>query len=335
VLSYRHAYHAGNHADVLKHVVWVRLLRSLTRKEKPLWVIDTHAGAGAYALAHDYAAKLAEYKTGIARLWSRNDLPELVADYVREVKRANPDGALSTYPGSPQLAWQLARAHDPLRFFELHGTDANALQQRFGRAIQRSGRPGAAAATGHASQGHAIRALERPRGAVKGPRNARAAAARVFGPSSGATGERRVAVVHGDGFAGLKALLPPPSRRGLVLIDPSYELGSDYRAVRDALADALERFATGTYAVWYPQLRRREAERLPEQLRRLARGDWLDVSLQVKTPPSEGYGLYGSGMFVFNPPWRLETDLHATMPALAGVLSQDDAARFAIAFRQT
>jgi len=281
MLSYRHGFHAGNHADVLKHVVWVQLLLRLTRKEKPLWVIDTHAGAGTYALAHGFAAKLAEYETGIARLWSRNDLPAPLADYVREVKRANPNGRLSIYPGSPQIASQLAREQDRLRFFELHGNEAKALQQHFAGA------------------------------------------------------GRRVTAAAGDGFAALKALLPPPSRRGLVLIDTSYEVKSDYAAVRDAVADALARFATGTYAVWYPLLERREAERLPAQLQRLARGDWLDVSLRVKTAAPDRFGLNGSGVFVFNPPWHLESDLRDAMPALVAALGQDGDARFTLAYRQS
>jgi 23S rRNA (adenine2030-N6)-methyltransferase len=148
-------------------------------------------------------------------------------------------------------------------------------------------------------------------------------------------GGRRVSVTAGDGNAGLKAVIPPPSRRGLVLIDPSYEVVADYRSVVLTMRDALQRFATGTYAVWYPQLARREAERLPGQLLRLAGGDWLDVSLQVKAPAADGFGLHGSGVFVFNPPWRLAEDLRAAMPYLAEVLAQDAQARFSLDSRQS
>jgi len=281
MLSYRHGFHAGNHADVLKHFVLVQLLRHLTRKDKPLWVIDTHAGAGCYSLEEGYATKNAEFENGIGRLWTRQDLPAPLADYVEQVRNVNPDGVLRNYPGSPQFALQLTREQDRLRFFELHTNESKALDEYF-------------------------------RGAG-----------------------RRVAVVAGDGFAGLKAVLPPPSRRGLALIDPSYENKSDYRAVLVAMDDALQRFATGTYAVWYPQVQRRESENLPEQLRRLAGSDWLHLSLTVVTPAADGFGLHGSGMFVINPPWNLETQLRAAMPKLVEALGQDDHAAFSLQFQQT
>jgi 23S rRNA (adenine2030-N6)-methyltransferase len=281
MLSYRHGFHAGNHADVLKHVVFVLLLEALTKKDKPLWVVDTHAGAGSYSLETGYAARNAEYESGIARLWSRADLPSALTAYVREVRAANPDGSLRIYPGSPLIALQLTREQDRLRLFERHTNESKALQQNM----------------------------------------------------SG--GGRRVAIVAGDGFAGLKSVLPPPSRRGLVLIDPSYEEASDYRAVQATLRDALQRFATGTYAVWYPQLTRREAEALPGQLRRVAAGDWLDVALSVKAPATDGFGLHGSGMFIVNPPWNLEARLGEAMPALVEVLGQDPFAGFKLEFRQS
>jgi len=281
VLSYRHGFHAGNHADVLKHVVLVQLLRQLTKKDKPLWVIDTHAGAGSYSLEQGFAVKRSEFADGIGRLWARRDLPPALADYVDQVRAANPDGALRVYPGSPQIALQVTRAQDRLRLFELHGNECRALQEHFAGA------------------------------------------------------GRRVAVVAGDGFKGLTAVLPPPSRRGLVLIDPSYEVAEDYRAVRAAMRDALARFATGTYAVWYPQLQRRESESLPAELQRIATGDWLHAWLRVKAPAADGFGLHGSGLFLFNPPWNLETALRPVMPVLADVLGQDRHAAFGLTFRQT
>jgi 23S rRNA (adenine2030-N6)-methyltransferase len=281
LLSYRHGFHAGNDADVLKHVVLVQLLLHLTKKETPLWVVDTHAGAGIYSLEHGYAARNAEFRNGIGRLWTRGDLPEPVARYVDEVRRVNPDGVLRNYPGSPQLALQLTRAQDRLRLFELHGNEGRALEAQFRDA------------------------------------------------------GRRVAVIAGDGFAGLKAVLPPPSRRALALIDPSYETRSDYHDVRAAVEDAQKRFATGTYAVWYPQLQRRESENLPGQLQRLAIGDWLHASLSVCAPSPDGFGLHGSGMFVFNPPWRLEASLREALPALVAALGRDPHANFDLQFRQT
>ena len=281
MLSYRHGFHAGNHADVLKHVVLVQVLKHLLRKDKPVWVIDTHAGAGAYSLEAGYAARNAEFANGVGRLWQRHDLPAPVREYLQQVRAMNPDGVLRHYPGSPQIALQMMRPNDRLRCFELHTTESRVLQEHFRDA------------------------------------------------------GRRVAVVAGDGFAGLKSVLPPPSRRGLVLIDPSYEVKEHYRDLRTALRDALERFATGTYAVWYPLLQRREAEHLPAELQRLAPGDWLRVSLTVAAPATDGFGMHGSGMFVLNPPWNLEATLREAMPALVAALGQDGDAAFDLAFRQS
>ena len=276
MLSYRHGFHAGMHADVLKHVVLVYLLRYLTQKDKPLWFIDTHAGAAAYALDEGYATKNAEYESGIGRLWAREDLPQPVADYVGQVRALNPDDALRRYPGSPQLALQLLRKQDRLRMFELHSAESQLLQQYF-----RDDAP-------------------------------------------------RAIVQAGDGFAGLQAVLPPPSRRALVLIDPSYEDKRDYRHVLAALRDAHKRFRAGVYAVWYPQVQRRESRQFPEQLKQLQDQDWLHVTLTVKKPVASGYGLHGSGMFILNPPWLLPKALDLAMPYLARVLAQDAAAGFSV-----
>ena len=281
MLSYRHGFHAGNHADVLKHVALVALLRILTRKDKPLVVIDTHAGAGLYSLEQGFAVKIAEFRDGIARIWERNDLPAPVADYLDQVRAVNSDGVLRQYPGSPRIALGVLRPQDRLRLFELHSTEGPILAQQFAKDA------------------------------------------------------RRVTVTTGDGFAGLKAVLPPPSRRGLVLIDPSYELASDYRAVVDALRDGMKRFATGTYAVWYPLLQRRESIELPDKLRKATSVDWLDVALQVKAPLPEGRGLHGSGLFVVNPPWTFSEQMRGVMPWLTRALAQDATAGFRLDARET
>lgn len=291
MFSYRHAFHAGNHADVLKHVVLIQLLRYLGQKDKPYMYIDTHAGAGVYALDTGAAAKSREYESGIARLWGRTDLPPAVADYVELVKAMNPGGKMLYYPGSPYCADRIARDQDRIRLFELHPSDSRILEENF-------------------------RKRERRREAVEGER-------------SGARG-KRVMMHKADGFAGLKALLPPPSRRGLVLIDPPYEVKDDYRHVRDTLSDALTRFSGGIYAVWYPVLQRMEARQLPERLKKLPGKDWLHVTLTVGLPAPDGFGLKGSGMFILNPPWTLEPLLRETMPFLKQVLAQDEGARFSI-----
>lgn len=131
MLSYRHAFHAGNHADVLKHFIQVLLLRYLAQKDKPFWYIDTHAGAGCYALDSGYATQNAEYESGIARLWDCDNLPIQLADYVAIVKRINPEGQLKLYPGSPLIAHELLRSQDSIRLYELHPSDSEILQENF------------------------------------------------------------------------------------------------------------------------------------------------------------------------------------------------------------
>lgn len=290
MLSYRHAFHAGNHADVLKHVITIALLQYLGQKETPVMYADTHAGAGLYALDSNYASKNAEYETGIGKLWGRKDLPAPLAHYVDLIKSLNPSGKLRYYPGSPYCADQVMRAQDRLRLFELHPSDSKILQDNF-------------------------RKLEAH------------AAAQGQHPSGRGT---RVLIHKGDGFVGLKALLPPPSRRGLILIDPPYEDKGDYRRVQETLQDALTRFATGTYAVWYPVLQRVESRQLPERLKRLNAGSWLNVTLTISTPSPDGFGLYSSGMFILNPPWTLEPMLRELMPWLGKVLGVDSGAGFTL-----
>jgi 23S rRNA (adenine2030-N6)-methyltransferase len=280
MFSYRHGFHAGHHADVLKHLVLVQMLTYLTAKETPLWFVDTHAGAGAYSLESAFARKLGEFKDGIGRLWGRSDLPPGLAEYLIQVRALNPDGALRNYPGSPQIALQMLRPQDRLQLFELHSTESEVLKKYFAKA------------------------------------------------------GRRVSVQAVDGFAGLKAVLPPPSRRGLVLIDPSYEDKADYRNVVAAVRDALRRFATGSYAVWYPQVQRKESKELPGQLQQLAGNDWLHVSLKVMAPARDGLGLHGSGVFVFNPPWKLAAALRPAMPVLVKLLGQDNKASYGLQGRQ-
>ncbi len=290
MLSYRHAFHAGNHADVLKHVVTMQLLSYLGQKDTPCMYIDTHAGAGLYALDAAYATKNAEFETGIARLWERKDLPAPLAEYVNLIKSLNPSGKLRYYPGSPYCADQVLREQDRLRLFELHPADSKILAENFRKV-----------------EAHAAAQGQRP-----------------------STRGTRVMIQRGDGFLGLKALLPPPSRRGLVLIDPPYEDKGDYKRVKDTLQDALVRFATGTYAVWYPVLQRMESRQLPDKLKRLTANGWLNVTLTISTPSPDGFGLHSSGMFVINPPYTLEPMLRELMPFLVGALGRDAGATFTL-----
>ena len=276
MLSYRHAFHAGNHADVLKHFVLDQVLTYFTQKDKPFWYIDTHAGAGLYELTKGYALQNAEFESGIARLTSRLDLPEPVAAYLEIIKSLNLNNVLNLYPGSPMVAKAHLRADDKMRLFELHPSDCKLLIENF-----------------------------------KGD-------------------GKQVKIEVSDGFLGLKSLLPPPSKRAVVLIDPPYEEKQDYQRVVDCVKDSLARFATGTYMVWYPLLQRPEPIQMLEKLKRLEVENWLNVSITVQVPSDEGFGMFGSGLFIINPPWTLPKILDETLPYLTSLLAKDDSAEYSL-----
>jgi len=273
MLAYRHAFHAGNHADVLKHTTLALVLRYMNQKDKPYRLIDTHAGAGGYSLEGRFAQKKGEFEQGIGRLWGRDDLPAAVADYVALVRQFNPEGGLKQYPGSPAVAQMLLRAQDQLRMFELHPTDHRILASYLGE--------------------------------VKGAE-----------------------VYDKDGFDGLKGQVPPSTKRGVVLMDPSYEGHSDYSRVIVSLRDALTRFVDGVYVVWYPQVSKLEAAQLPKRLEALAPKGWLHARLTVQQPDQQGFGLAGSGMFIINPPFTLHDELLVVLPYLTEVLGQYDGANY-------
>jgi 23S rRNA (adenine2030-N6)-methyltransferase len=314
MFSYRHAFHAGNHADVLKHTVLLVILRHLLKKDTALTVFDTHAGAGLYRLDGDYAATSGEAGNGFLRLIAALDsatapvqksqivaksdatfrlttdaLAPALQDYLALVASFNSAGSHKVYPGSPFIVQRLLGERDKLKVFEIHPTDAKTLSAN-------------------------IAQLE---------------------------AGRQVAVLREDGFEGLKKFLPPPARRALVLCDPSYEIKSDYARVVALVADALMRFATGTYAVWYPIIPRAEAHDVPRKLKTLASKagkPWLNATLTVKssklTSDEAGEvirpGLPASGMFVINPPHTLKAALQPALPQLAKMLGQDQHAAFTL-----
>jgi len=146
----------------------------------------------------------------------------------------------------------------------------------------------------------------------------------------GARTLKQTTLFASDGFAGLKAHVPPPSRRAIVLIDPSYEDKKDYRRVVDTVKDAMQRFPTGCYAVWYPLVQRREAIELPRQLEKLGAKTWLNATITVHRASPDGLGLHGSGMFVINPPWTLAASMKEALPWLSNQLGQDDRAGFTV-----
>ena len=322
MFSYRHAFHAGNHADVLKHATLIAILNHMLEKDAALTVIDTHAGAGLYRLDGDYAQTSGESVDGVKKLIEGKkillsgvniaslatktvaksapkttpapppapvDLAPLLQNYLDVIAEFNKGGSSRVYPGSPFMMAQLLRDHDKLKLFELHPTDAKTL------------------------------------------------AANIAQLNAG----RKIAVLAQDGFEGVKKFLPPPSRRALLLCDPSYEMKDDYARVVAMVSDALTRFATGTYAVWYPIIPRPEAHDLPKKLKTLATRlgkSWLHATLTVKssklTTDADGEtvrpGLPASGMFIINPPFTLKPALALALPQMVQLLGQDKNAAFGL-----
>jgi 23S rRNA (adenine2030-N6)-methyltransferase len=285
VLSYRHAFHAGNHADVLKHVVLAACLEYLGRKPTPYLYVDTHAGPGSYRLEAGYAARNREWVDGVARLGAAASAaggaapPAAVAGYLAAVAAFRARRGADAYPGSPAIALDRLRPADAARLFELHPTDFPLLA--------------------------------------------------VF-----AAGDGRCVVRREDGLVALPLLLPPPSRRGLILVDPSYEVKTEYASVVEAVAAGLRRFATGVYLVWYPLLAREEARALPGRLLALAPGTVARIELSVAAPSADGFGMPGSGLVAFNPPWTLRAELEAVLPYLARTLGAGGEAGWRLDWRE-
>jgi 23S rRNA (adenine2030-N6)-methyltransferase len=268
LLSYRHAFHAGNFADVLKHVVLVEILRHLVRKAGGFHYIDTHAGAGLYDLKSARSGKLQEYRGGIGKL-SVERVPEL-APYLAIVGQVNEPGALDYYPGSPLFARHFLRPVDRAWLYELHSADFALLGQRF-------------------------------------------------------AGDDRVRVMQADGFKGLLSLLPPVSRRALVLMDPAYEVKADYEQVFASLSKAHEKFSTGIYALWYPVVDRSRIDELEKKFAASGMRKIQRFELGIRADGSAD-GLTAAGMIVINPPWTLLATMAQLLPRLVDCLScRDDA----------
>ena len=282
-MNYRHAYHAGNFADVLKHSVLFALIQALQAKSTPFAFIDTHAGSGCYALDSHEASKTGEYKDGIVRLLfpdlrkpgdkpskSQSDaLPALLRHWLDAVLAIpGNDQGLKLYPGSPLLVARMLRADDSAQLCELHPEEATLLRELF--------------------------------------RN-----------------DTNVHVHTRNGYEALKALLPPPEKRGLVLIDPPYEAQeAEYRVIEAALKAALLRWPTGMYAVWYPIKRRSQVQPFLRWLQHCGAKRVLRAELLLH-PDDSPLRLNGSGMAIINAPWNLEQTLRAPLAAMARLLAQE------------
>ncbi len=274
MLSYRHSFHAGNFADVLKHTVQTLIIEALKQKPKAFVYYDTHAGAGKYSLFNKYSRKNAEYKEGIEKIWQLPNPPQEITTYLTLIKELNPNGVLQLYPGSPLVAHSLMPKQNRLELSELHPTDYLLLEQEFSHL-------------------------------------------------------RSINVVQKDGYKHLNSKLPPIQRRGLVLIDPPYELKNEYHDVIKNIKQAHKRFATGIYAIWYPVVSRHNTERFINQFKNAGIKNILRIELNIKQDSNE-HGMTGTGMIIINPPWKLAQQMHNLMPWLLENLKQDNHANFKI-----
>lgn len=265
MLSYRHAFHAGNFADVLKHSVLSLVLEYMCRKEKAYYYIDSHSGAGMYSLEDESAQKTGEYKAGIAKLISLNSFPEALNPYLELIKSINNEKELTLYPGSPAIAKAYSRRQDSAHLFELHPTDINYLTDYCARWNK-----------SHVNQK--------------------------------------------DGYQGVLSLLPPPNRRGVVLIDPPYELKEDYKKAVNTIIKGYKKFATGTYILWYPVVKRSFINQMQEQFTNSPIKNVLQVEY-CQAEDTEEYGMTGTGLFIVNPPWTLEKQMNEVLPFLKETLS--------------
>jgi 23S rRNA (adenine2030-N6)-methyltransferase len=264
MLSYRHGFHAGNHADVLKHSVLIHCIQHFLKKPKPFLYVDTHSGAGRYALNKGFALKNREFEQGVDRLRGTKQLPPILADYAEVLQGIASNAQENTYPGSPIIAAHLLRANDQLRLHELHSSDYELLNAEF-------------------------------------------------------FSDKRATVIKKDGFRGLIKAFPPPARRAIALIDPSYEIERDYVAVPLAIDDALFKFPSATILIWYPMLPGDPHLYLKEQLLAQGHSSWLWV--ENKTGNCKK-GMYGSGMWVINPPWTLPQAITESS-SISKILSDD------------
>ena len=269
-MNYRHIYHAGNFADVLKHAVLARLIVYLQQKDKAFRVIDTHAGIGLYDLSSTEAQKTGEWQDGIGKLMAAalpEDVTAWLAPYLDAVRALNPEGGVKLYPGSPKLTRMLMREQDRLSAMELHPADCETLRDLF-------------------------------------------------------EGDYHVRVTELDGWLSLGAHMPPKEKRGIVLVDPPFEIEGEYERLVDGLVKAYRRFPGGTYCLWYPLKKGAPIKDFHEALKQTEIPKMLCAELSVRSD-RETTGLSGSGLIIVNPPYTLHDELKTILPVLKSLLAQD------------
>ncbi len=267
MLSYRHGFHAGNHADVFKHTVQWLLLSHFKKKAKPFVYIDTHSGAGRYDLTSEVANKTKEYKGGVQQVVSLDCACELLKPYLDFVQQY---WTQNQYPGSPEIAAQVSRDNDKLILIEKHNSEIDVLRRNYHR-------------------------------------------------------DPRIAVHHRDGNEALVALCPPPIKRGVVLMDPAYELKTDYQDAAVTIARAHKKWSNGTFAIWYPLLAvdKDQDAFMSDAFSSESYQSVLKVSLSVEAQ-KQSFGMHGSVMIIVNPPWQLDEQLETVSKELLRLLQTTD-----------
>ena len=274
-MNYRHHFHAGNFADVMKHSLLMGLLAALKKKDTAFCFIDTHAGAGIYDLHAGQAQKTGEYQQGIARLDDHRGAPPMVAEYLQGVLACQAAGARSSYPGSPWLGVRRLRPQDRAVFMDVQHAEAASLRHHF-------------------------------------------------------KDDARVSVHERSAYEGLKALIPPKEKRGLVLIDPPYELERDaYPQVVRLITEAHAKWPTGMFAVWFPIKQRAPIVRFYRELMNSGIPKLLTLELLVQ-PDDNALGLNGTGLLVVNPPWGFDDAARQTLDWLVTRLSDHPGRRTAV-----
>ncbi|MCV0424497.1 MAG: 23S rRNA (adenine(2030)-N(6))-methyltransferase RlmJ [Roseibium sp.] len=276
-MNYRHAYHAGNIGDVLKHAVLARLILYFQRKDKAFRVIDTHAGIGQYDLSSEETQKTGEWQLGIGKVM-KSEIPPSVAHLLEPwlgvVREMNPDGSLKLYPGSPALARRMMRKQDRLTLTELHPSDFQALSDLF-------------------------------------------------------EGDHQVKTIHLDGWLAVGSFLPPKEKRGIVLIDPAFEVRDEFDRMTDAIVKGWKKWSGGTYALWYPMKDSRAIRRMHETFAEAGLRDVLTLELNVgKSGPDTR--MLGSGMTLVNPSFTLADEMRQILPWLCDVLHQGPGASWQV-----
>lgn len=281
MFSYRHSFHAGNHADVLKHLGQLILIEKLKEKDKGFTYIDTHSGAGVYDLSSDNAQKTKEFEQGITPLMQYSGTNSDIKAYIALIAQYHRHG---NYPGSPEIARALMREQDKLVLMEWHNQEIENLRHN-----------------------------------IRGP---------------------NVAIHHRDGFEGLLAMTPPSLPRGVVLMDPSYEVADEYQQVAESVTKAVKHWSTGIFAIWYPLIANRvesedgtqyaqskmgKSEALLAALKAQPFKNVLQIELRV-TERAQGTGMYGSGLAVINAPWQFDERMRAALQELTPLLAQSPSA---------